>query len=212
MSSSDRAAKQSRRRGVAAILLALVALGGCTVQPLYGDRSPAAGALAFDSAVLASVDVAPARDRVGQEVRNHLIFLLGGGKGQPSSPVYRIDLGVAALESSGPTIETKASTLEPSSGIMTVRSRYTLTEIATGKVISRGVRSVQAAFDIPAQEFAALRARRDAQNRAARELAELMRLVIAQELRAATSTQSPAIISTPEELQERDRPGEPASF
>lgn len=212
MSSSDRAVQQPRLRGVATMMLALVALGGCTVQPLYGDRSAAIGASVHDSAVLASVDVVLAGDRVGQEVRNHLIFLLGGGKGQPANPAYRIDLGVSSFASSGPTIETKSRTLEPSSGIMTVRSQYTLTEFATGRVISRGARSVQAAYDIPAQEFAALRARRDAENRGARELAEIMRLVIAQELRNATSTQAPAILSSPEELQARERPGEPASF
>jgi LPS-assembly lipoprotein len=211
MSSSDRAAKP-RRSAVAVTILALFALAGCSVQPLYGDKTSAIGRPTLDSAVLASVEVAPVRDRVGQEVRNHLIFLLGGGKGQPANPAYRIELGVVANASRGPTIETKMRTLEPSSGIMNVRSAYRLTEMATGTVISSGVRSIQAAYDIPAQEFAALRARRNAEDRASRELAEILRLVIAQELQKSTSTSVPEVISSPEELRRRDRPGEPASF
>jgi LPS-assembly lipoprotein len=211
MSSSDRAAKP-RRSAVAAAFVALVALGGCTVQPLYGDRTSSIGTPSVTPAMLASVEVAPVGDRVSQEVRNHLIFLLGGGSGPAKAPVYRIELGASAFASSGPTIETKSNTLEPSSGIMNVRSAYRLTEIATGTIVSSGVRSVQAAYDIPAQEFAALRARRNAEDRAARELSELLRLVIAQELQKPTSRSVPEVISSPEELAERDKPGEPASF
>ena len=133
MSSSDRdrihTGRGSRRKlMVAAALIALSAVAGCTVQPLYGETTSATTPQGGTVAQLAAVEVKPENNRVGQEVRN----------------------------------------------------------------------------DIPSQEFAALRAVRDAENRAARELAELLRLVVAQELRQPTSTNVPRVVSSPEELEETD--------
>ncbi len=58
---------------------------------------------------------------------------------------------------------------------------YTLTD-SKGTVVANGNRQFAASYDVPRQEFAALRARIDAENRAARELAELLRLALAQDL------------------------------
>jgi LPS-assembly lipoprotein len=49
-------------------------------------------------------------------------------------------------------------------------------------VVASGTRQFVSSYDVPRQEFAALRAKRDAENRAARELAELIRLAVAQDL------------------------------
>lgn len=65
---------------------------------------------------------------------------------------------------------------------MTLTGTYVITDIRTGKSVARGQRSVTASYDRPRQEFANVRAERDAQNRAARELAELLRLAIAQDM------------------------------
>lgn len=216
MSSSDRAAAPFPR--LAALTVALAALAGvagCTVQPLYGDTTSAIGTqgpAGTASARLASVEVKPATDRVGQEVRNHLVFLLGGGGGQPANPAYVLDLDTRATRSRAATIETRSTLLEPTSGLVTVRGKYRLTEAGTGRLISAGLRSTQASFDIPVQEYAALRAERDAQNRAARELAELLRLVVAQELEKATSLSAPNVVSTPEEVEDADASGDPAGI
>ena len=43
-------------------------------------------------------------------------------------------------------------------------------------------RMMQSSYDTPSQEFATYRAKLDAENRAARELAELLRLDVAQKL------------------------------
>lgn len=166
---------------VTSITLALGFVSGCTVRPLYGNVSPAGSGEAM-SARLASIAIPPASDRVGQELRNHLIFMFGGGRGQPANPVYRLDLTTTARRSVLTTINTGRVNLEPTAGTMTVAADYRLSEIATGEVVAAGNRSIQTAYDIPAQEFAASRAVRDAENRAARELAELLRLVVAQEL------------------------------
>lgn len=186
MSSSDRvfagvAAPLLRTAFAAGLMLALGVAAGCTARPLYGDVAPGSAA-GVHSAQLVSVDIPPVSDRVGQEVRNHLIFMFGGGQGQPASPVWRLQLATRAVESVPATINTGRVSLEPTSGIMTVTANYRLVEVATGTTVSTGTRSVQAPYDIPEQGFAAARAVRDAENRAARELAELLRLVVAQDL------------------------------
>lgn len=184
MSSSDR--DRSRARGpflraamAGGLMLALGVAAGCTARPLYGDLAPASGP---QSAELASVAIAPASTRVGQEVRNHLIFLLSGGQGQPAAPAWRLALDTTAVKSVPATINVGRNSLEPTAGIITVRAAYTLTDAATGSTVASGSRSVQSPYDIPAQGFAEARAVRDAENRAARELAELLRIVVAQEL------------------------------
>ena len=73
-------------------------------------------------------------------------------------------------------------TLWPTSGTVTIFSNYVLVDAATQEPVARGRRQITSQYDIPDQEFAAYRAQRDAENRAARELAELLQLAIAQDL------------------------------
>ncbi|RVC45897.1 hypothetical protein EN779_32345, partial [Mesorhizobium sp. M4B.F.Ca.ET.088.02.2.1] len=71
---------------------------------------------------------------------------------------------------------------EPTAGTVTLTSSYVLTDASTGTVIATGKRSVPSSFDRPRQEYASYRAQIDAENRAARELADLLRLSVAQDL------------------------------
>lgn len=190
MSSSDTprpdAAAHSRRTVLAAgLTLGLGFVAGCTVRPLYGNASSAApGASgAGVSARLSQIEIAPVSDRVSQEVRNHLIFLFGGGKGQPARPAYQLTLTTDVRKSVPVTINTGRISLEPTAGTVTLRADYSLADATTGKVLASGNRAVQVPYDIPSQEFAARRAVLNAEDRAARELAELLNLVLAQELK-----------------------------
>jgi LPS-assembly lipoprotein len=56
---------------------------------------------------------------------------------------------------------------------------FTLREIGTGKVIKSGSRAVTSLVDFPTQEFAKQRAIRDSEDRAAREVAEMVAADIA---------------------------------
>lgn len=190
-------------------VLGLAVVAGCTVRPLYGDVTSATGPQAFASARLESIEIAPVDDRVGQEVRNHLIFLLGGGKGQPASPAYKVQLSVRATDARASSINTSRVNLDPTSGIVTVQGSYVLTDASNGERISAGRRSVQAPYDIPRQEFAALRAVRNAEDRASRELAEVLRLALAQELEQSTSKVEPAEV--PVSPEEAEKLGQDAS-
>ncbi|MBN9070391.1 MAG: hypothetical protein J0H34_02090 [Rhizobiales bacterium] len=177
MSSSER----SLRTGLRAVALVLaLAAAACTVRPLYSDAPIGPGG-ETTTAALASVSVAPVTTRYAQEVRNQLIFLLYGGSGAPAAPAYDLTLGVTERRDTTTTSQTTDEN-EPSSASMTVISRYVLVDRATRKPIAQGTRQASASFDVPRQEFAAYRAARDAENRAARELAEMLRLAIAQDL------------------------------
>ena len=180
MSSSDR----TRRRRVvssAAIGIAMSAsllAGGCSVQPLYGN----AYAPTSTAAQAARIAVSPVSTRQAQEVRNHLIFMFSGGKGNPAEPTYVMDLVVSSYSTAAAVIQ--AGTLEqsPTSSLLNMNASYTVRDKASGEIVARGQRQVSSAYDVPGQEFAALRALRDAEDRAARELAEQLRLAVAQEI------------------------------
>ena len=73
-----------------------------------------------------------------------------------------------------------------------MRASYRLSD-SKGTVVATGNRQFAASYDVPRQEFAAYRAQIDAENRAARELAELLRLALAQDLaKAPASPAAPA--------------------
>lgn len=174
------AERKARRLWAVLAVGGLMAVAGCTVRPLYSSSTVAPGGVSANAA-LASVAVNPVKTRYAQEVRNQLIFLFGGGNGQPASPEYTLDLGVTGLNEVSSIVQVTSAN-EPTAGSMTLTSDYVLTEVATGKRVAAARRQISAQYDIPRQEFATLRAQRDAENRAARELAELVRLAVAGDL------------------------------
>lgn len=178
MSLFDHSVKYSVVLGLAAML----GLSACQVRPLYSDVSANAAGVTVPAA-LKSVAVVETTTRYGQEVRNQMIFLLGGGAGEAANPSYTLDLVVTERVISSANIQVAVSNAsQPTAGGVVLTSLYVLKDSATGVVISSGKRTVTASFDRPAQQFASLRAQRDAENRAARELAELVHLAIASDL------------------------------
>lgn len=158
----------------------LFVAAGCTVRPLYSD-APLTADGTTTSAALSSVLIRPAKTRYAQEVRNQLIFLFNGGKPQTSTPTYELELG-AVVSREVSTISQTSSVNQPTSGAVTLSSNYVLFDAAKQTPIASGRRQITSQYDIPDQEFAAYRAQRDAENRAARELAELVRLAVVQDL------------------------------
>lgn len=162
---------------ILAVLLAAAGVTGCTVRPLMappagpGEATPA----------LSSVAIAPVGTRYAQEVRNHLIFLFNGGSGTPENARYTLDLSVTRSTSAAARIQVRTEN-EPTAETLTMSARYRLSDSASGAQVGSGTRSITASYDVPRQEYAARRAQRDAENRAARELAEQLRLAIGQDL------------------------------
>ncbi|MBD9653039.1 LPS-assembly lipoprotein [Ensifer sp. KUDG1] len=169
MSLSDRAGFRIRSIPVLAGVLMLTALAGCQVRPLYSDP-------VGTSTALAAIEISEANDRVEQEVRNALIFLAAGGQGEPANPQYHLALTVTH-RSMGVLYDQAKD--RAGAGRIVVKADYNLTKIGTGETIKSGNRTAVALVDFPVQEFAKVRAVRDGENRAAKELAELIRADIA---------------------------------
>ncbi|MDW6021852.1 LPS assembly lipoprotein LptE [Mesorhizobium sp. BAC0120] len=168
---------------VALAIAGLASVSACTVRPLYSDAGYSVGAPGAAGSIgseLSTIAIKPANTRIGQQVRNNLIFLFGGGKGEPANPSYTLDLVTSAITEATTNIQINKEN-EPTSAILTASATYTLTD-SSGKLVSTGKRQFTASYDVPRQEFAAYRALRDAENRATRELAELIRMAVAQDL------------------------------
>lgn len=171
MSLSDEAGFRLRSFGAIAAVSLLTALAGCQVRPLYSD-----GPTGATSTALGSIEISEADDRVEQEVRNALIFLTSGGQGEPVNPQYHLALNVSH-RTLGVLYEQERD--RAGAGRAVVKADYNLTKTATGETVKSGNRSAVALVDFPDQEFAKIRAIRDAEDRAAKELAEIIRADIA---------------------------------
>src|SRR3954451_9948306 len=167
-----------RRIALAGLVGSLAFISACQVRPLYSSAPLSTGSTA--NAEMASIAVKPVRTRYAQQVRNNLIFGFGRGAGEPASPLYSLDLGVTEGVESSALVQNGTDQDEPTAGSVTLTAGYTLTDAKTGAVIAVGKRAITSSFDRPRQEFASYRAQIDAENRAARELAEALQLSIAQ--------------------------------
>ena len=174
------------RLGLTLAMAGLVA--GC-FQPLYADRSVTGGAPVIER--LKSVDVAaipvPAASpqaRVASELRNALIFdLTGGGGANP--PTHKLSIQISLLRQQ---VIVDITTARPDVEQAGITASYTLTEIATGKVVVTGQTFSRVSFDNPGQEqrFARSRGQRDAENRAAKVISENIRTRLASYFIAGT--------------------------
>jgi LPS-assembly lipoprotein len=156
---------------VVATLAALTA--GC-FQPMYAERNDGAPGLRDK---LSGVEVPPLsyatgspQARVGVAIRNALMFkLYGGATGLP--PSYRLML---RFNPSRTSLIVDPNTALPTSENYGIDATYGLIEIATGKQVLVGSTFSRVTYDIPGQlqRFARARAYRDAEDRAAAEIAD----------------------------------------
>ena len=164
-------------------VIALVALlQACQFQPLYSSDS---GTVAGSSLALSSLSVAEANSRVGQQVRNHLIFLMSGGA-TPANPTHEVRIRVSSnsrvLAAKVRSSITQSNQIGNTAGSVELTASYEIYDFASKQIIHRGNRFASAAYDQTSQSFATTRAARDAENRAAREVAEQLRFAIASDL------------------------------
>lgn len=171
-----------RQIALAGLIGSLALVSACTVHPLYSNAPLSAGSNTSANAELASIGIKPVRTRYAQQVRNNLIFGFGRGAGEPASPAYSLDLSVTEAVESSALVQVGTDQDEPTAGSVTLTASYLLHDASTGAAIASGKRSITSSFDRPRQEFASYRAQIDAENRAARELAEALQLSIAQDL------------------------------
>lgn len=153
----------SLRNGLV-IVAAVSALSACQVRPLLGTQSPTRNQLP-------SISISAADTRLEQVVRNELAFLTGGSKENMDQALnYTYELTLNVTGSSAGILGTGSDNLF-SAGRMTVNGIYNLKNMVDETIIIEGSRSAVAQYDLPDQEYAKIRALRDAENRAGRELA-----------------------------------------
>ena len=147
-----------------------VLLAGCGFQPLYGPT--ASGEQLSD--VMKTVDITTVPGRVGQKIRNELIFRTTGG-GYAEKPKYRLD--IALKESVMLTLVDREG--DPEGAIFQLHSQYKLVRLADNKVVLEGHNNARAAYDKVDSVFNDIRAKRDAEDRAARTISEAIRTRVA---------------------------------
>ena len=158
------------RRSTSRVLLAaivalpmLTACGSGGFTPLYGSSGIGANV----GEKLAQVQITPIPGRVGQRIRNELIFQSTGG-GRPLPPVYRLEIAIR---------ESVTSTLVQTDGdalgqLYTLDASFQLIRISDNSVALKGISYGRAGFERFDSIFANVRARQDAEDRAARTVGE----------------------------------------
>jgi|SRR5581483_17862 len=179
----------SRRRMVRGLTLLLAAsplpmLTACSggFQPLYATTPNGVGL----QDRLAQLDVAAIPGRVGQRIRNELIFQSSGG-GELAPPTHRLEVSIN---------ESVLTTLVKPNGdsagqIYALQANFKLINIKTKQVVLQGTSHGRAAFErftntsttTPNEAYqwtySNVRARDDAENRAARVVADDLKTRVA---------------------------------
>lgn len=151
----------------AAALMVAVLVAGCAeggFRPMYGTIGVAEGADLETR--LAQVELAPVPGRVGQRVRNELIFQTTGGD-LPLPPLYRLEIVLR---------ESVTSTLVQRDGdslsqIYQLDADFRLVSLTDKRIVLNGSSFGRAGFERYTSVYSNVRAREDAENRAAKTVA-----------------------------------------
>ena len=120
---------------------------------------------------LRGVQIGTIPGRVGQQLRNDLIFYTSGGAGETLEPVYTLDFAIR---------EYVTSTLIRSDGdavgqVYNLDAAFRLTDLRSKSAVLEGTSYGRAGFERNASIFANVRAREDAEKRAAKTVANDLR-------------------------------------
>jgi LPS-assembly lipoprotein len=166
-------------RGVAVAAISgavSLAVSGCGFHPMYAT-TPSGGSL---NDVMKTVQIAPIPSRVGQRVRNELIFGAYGG-GEASAPVYRLDIILRESVRNTLVMNTGA----PTGQILQLDAEFRLVRIKDNEVVFKGYSTAEAAYDLTGWSgttgsiYGDTRATIDAENRSARSLADTLKTRVA---------------------------------
>jgi LPS-assembly lipoprotein len=164
---------------IIARLLAVIVLAALTAgcfQPMYAEHRDGTPGLRDK---LLGVELPPVNKpdasheaRLGVEIRNALAFKLYG-TASGTAPTHRLVLRFTTSRSS---LIVNQNTGLPSSENIGIDAQYDLIDIASNKSVMTGSTFSRVSYDVPGvltlQRFARTRALRDAEDRAAQEIAE----------------------------------------
>ena len=165
-----------------AAVIGLGALNAACFQPLYASRSfngetPLAAALAQVQVERVAAPNGTPEARIAVELQEALKFEVNGTGGL-ISPTHALKVSMGVGRSS---IITDIATGRVEAEITGIDSTFELTELATGKKVLNGRTFTRVSSDYPGQQqrFARVRARLDAEDRAAKVIAENIRTRLA---------------------------------
>jgi len=147
-----------------AVALLVSACGNGGFRPMHGTSSIGSNV----SEKLAKVEIAPVPGRVGQRIRNELIFGVTGGGEQQANPLYRLEII---------TKETVSSTLVKIDGnargsVYNLDADFRLIRLSDKSVVLQGASYGRAGFERFTSIYSNVRAREDAENRAAQTVGQ----------------------------------------
>jgi len=150
------------RRALALIAVAgATLLSGCGFTPLYGDMGVGAG--------LSRIAVTTPDNRLGYRLREQLEDAFG--RDGATQPLYRLTTEVSQERRPlGRRIDDTASRYE-----LTVKADWTLTPVSGGVPV-KGSQTTTTTYAAADQPYAAIAAQQDGEDRAAADLARLIRL------------------------------------
>lgn len=158
---------------VLAALAPLALLAGCGLQPMY-----ASGGKGEVARAARSVEVSPIEGKAGWLVRNALSDRLASGA-PAASPRYRLDVrlderlqGLGLLSDDAVTRERR-----------TLRARYQLVDLASGKIVLDATAGADAGIDIVSSEYAVIAAEQTALENLSRDIADKIVTRVATRLR-----------------------------
>lgn len=164
-----------------AAVIAMGALNAACFQPLYATQTVSGGPGV--GTALAQIDVdridaanGTPESRIAVELQNALAFELHGGSA--ISPTHKLTVKMTASRSSVITDTTTGRVMAEITGL---DAWFALVDLATGKTVLTSRTFSRVGSDYPGQQqrFARVRARLDAEDRAAKVLAENIRTRLA---------------------------------
>jgi LPS-assembly lipoprotein len=176
MSSSE---TMTRRHPLAfAAALGLAALVGGCFQPLYGEGTVSRVGGNVRNAML-GIEVPEIKGLVGHYLRNELVFEFDGGGEPDRQKILKL---TATTKESLEVITVDYANGRADSAVLIATADWQLTRAGSNEVIASGQSVVRAPYERSQQRFASLRAARDAQLRAAKNLAQLIKARVAASL------------------------------
>ena len=181
----------SARFRIAARLVAVAALAGLTAgcfQPMYAEHADGTPGLRdkLSGIELPPVDKpnASPEARIGVGIRNALAFKLYG-TATGTAPTHKL---VLKFQTSRSSLIVSQTTGLPTTENVGIDAQYNLVELATNKSVMTWTTFARTSYDIPGsyQRFSRQRAFRDAEDRAAEQIAENIKTRLAAYFTAGT--------------------------
>ena len=142
------------------LVAVLGVLSGCGFTPVYSGTSGAK--VKHD---LSMVAIQPIKDRIGQQLRNHLIDIINPD-GRPAKPEYSLSID---LKESKQTLAVQKTEIATRANL-SFTAKFGLTRRGQAATLLSGQSSSVTSYNILTSEFATLVAERNARDRAVREL------------------------------------------